>query len=204
MSHDETVVGYTLNGSRYLNVTNHCALRCTFCPKYNKQWTVGEYNMRMKKKDEPSVEQLVEAAGDPNDYKEIVFCGYGDAIMRLPVIIDVAKQLREKGAQLRLNTAGLANLVYGRDVTKDLFPLIQSVSVSLNAQNEALYNQHCKPKNEGSYESMKAFVVGAREAGADVTVSAIDGLIGVDIQKCAQIAEELGVKFRRRVLDDVG
>jgi TatD DNase family protein len=48
------------------------------------------------------------------------------------------------------------------------------------------------------------FVERAHEHIGDVTVTAIDGLEGVDIHKCEAIARRLGVKFRRRVLDQVG
>ena len=35
-------------------------------------------------------------------------------------------------------------------------------------------------------------------------MTAIDGLPGVDISACQEIADEIGVTFRRRVLDKVG
>lgn len=200
----EADIAYTLHGSRYLNVTSRCSLRCAFCPRSHDEWVVGGYNMLMSRQNEPSVDELVEATGNPLDYKEVVFCGLGEATLRVDVVVEVAKRLREKGAKLRLNTNGLANLVHGRDVTKELFPLIQSVSISLNAQNEEVYNRHCLPKFPGSYAAMLEFIRLARDAGADVTVSAIDGLEGVDIPACEQIAKGLGVKFRRRILDDVG
>jgi TatD DNase family protein len=38
----------------------------------------------------------------------------------------------------------------------------------------------------------------------EVSLTAIDGLEGVDIAACEKIAESLGVGFRRRVLDVVG
>lgn len=200
----DTAIAYTLHGSRYLNVTSRCSLRCAFCPRYHDQWNVGGYNMQMLRQDEPSADALVEAAGNPLDYNEVVFCGLGEATIRVDVVVEVARRLREKGARLRLNTNGLANLVHGRDVTKELFPLIQTVSISLNAQNEEVYNRHCRPKQPGSYAAMLEFIRLARDAGADVTVTAIDGLEGVDIPACEKIAHELGVKFRRRVLDNVG
>ncbi|MEA5097919.1 MAG: TatD family nuclease-associated radical SAM protein [Burkholderiaceae bacterium] len=196
-------IAYTLHGSRYLNVTSRCSLRCAFCPRYNNHWVVGGYNMRMLRKDEPTADALVNEAGNPLDFNEVVFCGLGEATVRLDVVLDVARRLRAKGARLRLNTNGLANLVHGRDVTKELFPLIQTVSISLNAQNEDVYNRHCRPKRSGSYAAMLEFIRLARDAGADVTVTAIDGLEGVDISACEKIALDLGVKFRRRVLDDV-
>ncbi|WAW11219.1 TatD family nuclease-associated radical SAM protein [Oxalobacter vibrioformis] len=198
----EEVIGYTIRNNRYLNVTNRCSLRCRFCPKFNGEWSVREYNMRLRY--EPTVEELIEAAGNPADYDEIVFCGMGETTMRLDVLLEVARALREKGARLRLNTSGVANIVHGRDVAPELARYIQSMSVSLNAQNEEVYNRHCNPKLPGTYASMLEFIKSAKAAGADVTVTAVDGLPGVDIAACAGIANDLGVKFRRRVLDDLG
>jgi TatD family-associated radical SAM protein len=195
----EDVTGYTIRNSRYLNVTNRCSLRCRFCPKFNGQWTVGEYDMRLQH--EPEVADLVQAAGNPADYDEIVFCGMGEATTRLDAVIQVASALREKGASLRLNTSGVANLLYGRNVAAELARHIQSISVSLNASDEATYNHLCRPQLPGTYAAVLEFIRDAREAGADVTVTAVDGLPGVDINACEQLASELGVKFRRRVLD---
>lgn len=198
----EEVIGYTIRNNRYLNVTNRCSLRCRFCPKFNGEWSVREYNMRLRY--EPTVEELIEAAGNPADYDEIVFCGMGETTMRLDVLLEVARALREKGARLRLNTSGVANIVHGRDVAPELARYIQSMSVSLNAQNEEVYNRHCHPKLPGTYASMLEFIKSAKAAGADVTVTAVDGLPDVDIAACEAIANDLGVKFRRRVLDDLG
>ncbi|MDL2284052.1 TatD family nuclease-associated radical SAM protein [Oxalobacter sp. OttesenSCG-928-P03] len=198
----EEVVGYTIRNNRYLNVTNRCSLRCRFCPKFNGEWSVREYNMRLRH--EPTVEELIEAAGNPADYDEIVFCGMGETTMRLDVLLEVARKLREKGARLRLNTSGVANIVHGRDVAPELARYIQSMSISLNAQNEEIYNRHCNPRLPGTYASMLEFIKSARDAGADVTLTALDGLPDVDMAACEAIARELGVKFRRRVLDDLG
>lgn len=197
----EEVIGYTIGNSRYLNVTNRCSLRCRFCPKFNSGWDVREYNMRLHR--EPSADELVEAAGNPTEYDEIVFCGMGEATMRLDVLLTVARRLREKGAKLRLNTSGVANIEHGRDVAPELARYIQSLSISLNAQNEAIYNQHCQPKRPGTYASVLEFIQSAKASGADVTVTAVDGLPGVDIAACEALAANMGVKFRRRVLDEL-
>jgi TatD DNase family protein len=82
--------------------------------------------------------------------------------------------------------------------------LIDALSVSLNAQNAEIYNRHCRPKLPGSWEAMLDFVKCAREFVPDITLTAIDGLSGVDIAACEKIAQRLGVGFRRRVLDVVG
>jgi hypothetical protein len=66
-------IGYTLRDSRYLNITNRCTLRCEFCPKFNGMWAVQDYQLRLDH--EPTLEEIVAAAGNPEDYREIVFCG---------------------------------------------------------------------------------------------------------------------------------
>jgi TatD DNase family protein len=198
----EQVVGYTLRDNRYLNITNRCSLRCAFCPKFNGEWTVQNYPLRLNH--DPTLEEIVTAAGNPEDYREIVFCGLGEPTLRLYTLLEVATRLRHRAKRIRINTDGLANLVYGRDVTPDMEGLIDALSVSLNAQNAEIYNRHCRPKLPGSYEAMLDFVKCAREFVPEITLTAIDGLSGVDIAACEKIAQRLGVGFRRRVLDVVG
>ncbi len=200
-SNDETIA-YRLHGNCYLNLTSCCTLRCAFCPKFNGEWNVQGYELRLHRA--PAVEALLEAVGDPTQYREVVFCGLGEPTLELDTLLSVARALKDKGARIRLNTDGLANLVHGRDVTPELAGVVDSVSVSLNAQNETLYHRHCRPKRAGAFASMLDFVRRARDVIPDVSVSAIDGLDGVDIEACARIAQNLGVGFRRRVLDEVG
>lgn len=198
----EPVIGYTLHGNRYLNVTSRCTLRCRFCPKFNGSWTVRDYDLRLQA--EPDTATLLAAAGDPGEWKEVVFCGLGEPTLRLYTILEAGAELRRRGARVRLNTDGLANLVHGRDVTPDLEDSIDAVSISLNAQNEDLYNRHCRPPVRGAYAAVLDFARHAREFVPSVTLTAIDGLEGVDVAACQRIAEELGVAFRRRELDKVG
>jgi TatD DNase family protein len=197
----ETIV-YQLHGNCYLNVTQRCTLRCRFCPKFNGTWRVKDYDLRLH--DEPSAEQLIAAVGDPRRYREVVFCGLGEPTLRLPTVLAVAERLRADGARIRLNTDGLASLTQGSDVTPELAGRIDALSVSLNAQNPEVYNRHCRPKIPGAYAAMLDFVRRARRFVPDITVTAIDGLPGVDIEACAGIADTIGVNFRRRLLDKVG
>ena len=198
----EPLIGYTLHGNRYLNVTGRCTLRCRFCPKFNGSWTVRDYDLRLQ--GEPDTETLLAAAGDPGEWKEVVFCGLGEPTLRLYTILEAGAELRRRGAHVRLNTDGLASLVHGRDVTPDLEDSIDAVSISLNAQNEDLYNRHCRPPVRGAYAAVQDFARHAREFVPSVTLTAIDGLEGVDVVACQRIAEELGVAFRRRELGKVG
>jgi len=197
-------IHYDLHGSRYLNVTNRCTLRCAFCPKFNGSWTVAGYDLRLTAEQEPDANRLIAAAGDTAAFQEIVFCGFGEPTLRLYTVLEAGAELRQRGARVRLNTDGLANLIHGRDVTPDLEDSIDAISISLNAQNEELYNRHCRPPIAGAFEAVLDFTARAREFVPSVTLTAIDGLPGVDIPACRAIAERLGVGFRRRELGKVG
>lgn len=196
------VVGYSIRGNRYLNVTNRCTLRCTFCPKFNGCWTVQGHDLRLAR--DPAIEEIVRAAGDPAGHREIVFCGLGEPTLRLYACLEAASRLRAQGGYIRVNTDGLANLVYGRDVTPDLENIVHALCVSLNAQDEEVYNRHCRPPLRGAYAAMLDFVQRAREFVPEITLTAIDGLPGVDTERCAEIADMLGVGFRPRTLGEIG
>lgn len=195
-------VAYTLHGNCYLNITNRCTLRCRFCPKHNHNWTVQDYDLALRH--EPSREEILLALGDPTRFNEVVFCGLGEPTQRLDVVLQIARAVKLQGGTVRLNTDGLANLIHARDVTPELAECIDSVSVSLNAHNPDLYEEHTRPKCAGAYPAMLDFIRCAKARRLAVTITAIDGLAGVNMTACRLIAETLGVTFRRRELDIVG
>ncbi|VAW96786.1 hypothetical protein MNBD_GAMMA23-1327 [hydrothermal vent metagenome] len=195
-------IAYALHGNCYINMTNRCTLRCSFCPKFNKQWAVKGYLLRLKS--EPETQEILTAIGDPTRYKEIVFCGLGEPTLRLKELLSIATQLKLQGTKIRLNTDGLANAIYKKDITPLLKNCIDAISVSLNSHDEKLYEEHCRPLIDNAFNAVQEFVRAAREHVDDITVTAIDGLQGNDILACKKIASNLGVKFRYRILDEVG
>ena len=195
-------VAYDIRGKRYLNLTSRCSLRCRFCPKFNGRWDVQSYSLRLR--GEPDAARVLEAIGDPGDVQEIVFCGLGEPTLRLHTLLQVSTAMQEQGKRVRVNTDGLGNLHHGRDIVPLLKGRVDALSISLNAHNEALYQEHCRPTRPGSYGALLDFVGRAVEQLPEVTVTAIDGLPGVDIDACAEIAANLGAGFRRRILDQVG
>lgn len=201
---DAPVYAYVLHGNCYLNVSNRCNLRCTFCPRMDGCWRVQGYDLRLLRRQEPNVTALLAAVGDPLAFTEIVFCGLGEPTLRLDTLVTVGRELRQRGARVRLNTNGLANQYHGRDVTPELSTAVDALSISLNAQDQATYDRYCHPKQIGAYPALLAFIERARQHVADITLTAIDGLEGVDLAACARIADGLGVKFRARPLDVIG
>jgi TatD family-associated radical SAM protein len=198
----EIVHGYTLHGNRYLNISNRCNLYCHFCPRMDNDWNVKGFELNLN--GEPTIDELIEAAGNVSEYKSVVFCGLGEPTIRLETIIEVGEKLKAQGAHIRLNTNGLANQYHDRDITADLKGAVDEMSISLNAQDAPTYEKHCKPRKAHSFEALLDFTRKASQQGFEVSLTAVDGLEGVDIKACEQIAKDLGVDFRGRVLDDVG
>jgi TatD family-associated radical SAM protein len=196
------IIAYPLHGNCYLNITSQCTLRCAFCPKYNRSWEVQSYDLRLHH--EPTVDEVLAAIGDPGQFKEVVFCGLGEPTVRLDALLEIATRLKQQGIRIRVNTDGLVNLREGRDVTPELAEVVDSLSISMNAQDEETYIKHTRPKLEGAFAAMLEFARLAHELGIEVSLTAIDGLEGIDIAVCEALAKSLGVGFRRRVLNNVG
>ena len=193
---------YDIEDRRYINIGRHCTLRCRFCPKTQGSLQVHEYDLTLPR--QPSAAAIIDALGNLQGIREVVFCGYSEPTLRVPVLLEVARAVKSRGIPVRVNTDGLGNLANQRDILPELATCVDSLSISMNAQNKALYNRHCDPQLPGSYQAMLDF---AREAPGyipDVTVTAIQGLEGVDIAACEELAKAMGVKFRTRYLDQVG
>jgi len=199
---ENQIIAYSIGDRRYLNITDRCTLACTFCPKTQGSMQVHEYDLSLDHR--PETAEIIAAIGNVSDFSWLVFCGYGEPTLRLNTLLEVARHIKQQGGRVRLNTDGLANRVHKRNVLPEMAGLIDAVSVSLNAQNESIYNQHCVPALEHSWQSMLDFLQLAPGYITDVTATAINGLEGVDINACRQLAEERGVKFKQRELDVVG
>lgn len=193
---------YPIRDSLYLNITNRCSNRCTFCAK-NTSYVVKGHNLELER--EPTVEELIQAVGNPQKYKEIVFCGFGEPLLRLETVKAVAGELKQKGARIRIDTDGQANLVYGRNILPELKGLVDSISVSLNAENPEKYYRLCRsPFGEESFWGILDFIREARKVVPEVLATIVD-MPGVDAEACRKLAEdELGIKFKLRAYDEVG
>lgn len=194
-------ITYPIRNSLYLNITNRCTAACTFCVRYNTDFVKG-HNLRLGK--EPSAEDLIREIGDPKRYAEIVFCGYGEPLLRIDVVKTVAAEVKRLNGKVRIDTNGHANLIHKRNVLPELAGLVDAVSVSLNAQNAELYSAISQPSfGAATYEAVKEFIREAKKYIPDVTATVVS-LPEVDIEACRKIAEELGAKFRVREYNVVG
>jgi len=188
-------IAYEMWGNLYLNITNRCTNACGFCVRYQSD-TLWGYNLRLER--EPSVEEIIEAVGDPTRYREIVFCGFGEPTVRLDVVTEVGRRLRASGARVRIDTNGHANLIWNRNVVPELVAAVDAVSVSLNAADAAQYETLCRPRfGPGTFDHVVAFACECRKAGIETVVSVVD-VKGVDLARVRALAAGLGVPLRVR------
>ncbi|HTY20679.1 MAG TPA: TatD family hydrolase, partial [Geobacteraceae bacterium] len=134
------MIAYRIRNSLYLNITNRCSNRCTFCAKFG-DFTVKGHFLRLEH--EPGFAEIMAAIDAHRDYDEVVFCGYGEPLLRLELVKEVAAELKKYDATTRVNTDGQANLVHGRNILPELAGLIDCISVSLNAADAETYNRLC-------------------------------------------------------------
>ncbi len=194
------VIAYKIRDNLYLNITNRCTNECSFCVRFHTDYVKG-HNLRLKK--EPSDAELIKAIGDPTQYKEIVFCGYGEPLLRLDLVKKVSGWIKQNNGHVRINTNGHGNLINKRHILPELQGLVDSISVSLNAHNEEIYNRICMPAFKDAYKEIIAFIKEAKKYIPTVQATVVE-LNGVDIKKCREITDELGIPLRVRSLDIVG
>ncbi len=205
-------IAYPIRRSLYVNLTNACTDRCVFCSLSDEQFWKGEgpspfvkgHHLRMPR--DPKVSEVLQAAGDPTRHEEIVFCGYGEPVIRLQELLEIGRRLKEKGARwIRLNTNGHGNLIHKRPIAQELRGVVDEVSVSLNTPTAEQYLELCRPAfGLSTYDSIKRFITECRDAGMKVTATVV-AMPGIDLEACRIVAEdELKVAYRVRAYDDVG
>lgn len=187
---------YELKDSLYLNITNRCNNSCTFCIKYKKRCFENKYNLWLEK--EPSSKEIIESIKNPKQYSQIVFCGYGEPLIRLETVKEIAKYFHEKGIYIRVDTDGQANLFHQRNIIPELSQIVDEIIISLNAQDKETYNKLCRPLfKDKTFSAAKEFAKEAKRVIPNVFVSFVD-LPSVNKEKIQQIADEIGVELKIR------
>lgn len=191
---------YRYGSTWYINMTNRCPCKCTFCVRNHVRKLGDADNLWLTH--EPTAEDVKdEIRARASDADQIVFCGYGEPTERLDELLDTSRMIHsETGASVRLDTNGLGNLINGRDIVPDLSEVLDALSISLNASNEDEYLELCRPAfGRGSYKALVSFIEEAKDAIPDVTVSVVGGTIPEESEeRCRMMAEAWNVHFRVR------
>lgn len=191
---------YSLEGKTYINLTNRCTNSCIFCLRQDKNDVCGQ-DMWLDNEDF-SAQDVIEQLKNFEITSEIVFCGYGEPLLKLEILKEVAKYIKQNypETKIRINTNGHANYVYKRNIVLELKGLVDKISVSLNASSAEEYNELSKPKFDNAYDEVKKFIKCCTEEGIKTDASIVDGYKGrrLDVEKCRLIAQELGANLRVR------
>ena len=197
------VLVYTLDGKIYINLTNRCTNDCIFCLRNDKSDVKGqELWLDDENSTAKDVIEQFEKIYPETPSKEIIFCGYGEPMLKLEELKEVAKYIDQKlqSSKIRVNTNGHANFVYKRNVVPELKGLVDEFSVSLNGATKEEYNELSQPKFDEAYDEVKKFIKACADAEISVVASVVEGYKSrhLDLEKCGQIANSLGAKFRVR------
>lgn len=188
----------------YVNMTNKCPCSCTFCLRQTKKMI--ESNTLWLKK-EPSVEEILNEFDLYNldDFHEVIFCGFGEPFERLYDILEIATILKEKKKDLsiRVNTNGLGNLLYNKDITPLLKDKIDTISISLNAPNKDEYLELTRSRfGIQSFDAMLDFSKKCKDYVPHVILTVVDIIGEKKISKCQKICDEIGVTLRVRPFEE--
>lgn len=196
---------YTLEGGTYMNITNKCPCRCTFCIRSLGN-AVGEAENLWFYGKEPSFEDIKNAIDnyDFTNVDSVVFCGYGEPTERLDVLLKTVSYLREvkNGIKIRLNTNGLSDLINGRSTAKEIGEAFDVVSVSLNDPDSDSYDK--VTRNIYPTKAFPALLEFTKECAKyckKVRMSVVDVIGEENIKKSRTITESLGAEFVCRSYD---
>lgn len=189
-----------IRNSIYVNLTSSCPCSCIFCLRNTKELDQSN-NLWLDR--EPTAEEIIEEFQkyDLTEFKEIIFCGFGEPFMRLEDLLKVAKYLKNINSNIpiRVNTNGLGDLVYGRETAPLLEGLIDTVSISLNASNAEEYLRLTRNKfGLESYDAMLKFAVSCKEYVNKVVMTVVDCIGQQEIDDCKEVCDRLGLTLRVR------
>ena len=194
-------ITYPVNKGLYINMTNRCPCACTFCLRHNGDGVYGSDSLWLDR--EPTVQEVCDSLDtwDLSRFDEVVFCGYGEPTERLEDLLQVCKYIKaEKNIPIRINTNGMADLIWGQPTAQKLAGLVDAVSISLNTPNKEDYFKVVRPKfGIDSFDAMLRFAKDCTAYVPNVMMTVVDVVTSPQEQEqCREICEKIGAKLRVR------
>lgn len=191
---------YDYKESLYVNITNKCPCSCVFCIRKETDHVGNSDSLWLDH--EPTVEEVKNEFKKFNleNYDEIVFCGYGEPLVRINEVIEIAKYIRSiSDLKIRINTNGLSDLIHNKKTAILLKDKIDSVSISLNAPNKIRYNEVTKPKfGEKSFDALLNFAEDCKDYIEEVNFSVVDEINNDEIEEAQKLADKMNIVLRVR------
>ena len=197
-------ITYEYEGALYVNLTNKCDCACVFCLRHNgHKGSIYADDLWLER--EPTREEALAdlMARDLSQYRELVFCGFGEPVFRWDDDAWLIDELKKRGVQLppvRINTNGHANRILGRDITPELAGRVDVVSISLNGSDAEEYAAVTQPSTgKLGWEDMLDFTRKAAQYVPKVVMTVVNkDKTEEDIRRCRALAESLGATLRVR------
>ena len=192
---------YPIENSLYVNITNLCCCKCVFCVRDITDSVGGSDSLWLDH--EPTIDELKAELEKFNldEYEEVVFCGYGEPLMRINEVVEFANYIKtKKNIKIRVNTNGLADLIHKKKTAVLLKDAIDAVSISLNAPNEEVYLEVAKPAfGIKSFDAMLSFAKDYKTCIKEVCFSVVDKITDEEIRQSQELADSLDIPLRVRV-----
>lgn len=208
-------ISYTLGRALYISLTNSCnavSLISTRGPGFAMPPASGF--QPLPENFEPTGEQVAEAvrlacAQAETPYTQLCFAGAGEPLMRLRVLEEAAKLIRQDAPDLalRVNTNGLVPDTEAPMVVAKLKGCgVSTATVALASADAEQYTAIMKPEKLRhspvfslplGLDSVKGFVTACIKADINVECTTVEAP-GVDVDAARQLAEGLGAKHRSR------
>lgn len=196
---------YEVHNNIYVNLTNKCPCSCTFCLRQTRDH-MEESGVLWLEHDVTEEELICEfEKTDMSKYGEVVFCGFGEPMEALEVLLAGARYVKEHFQMpIRVNTNGLGNLIHGRDITPDLEGLVDTISISLNTPNAEAYHRLVRSRfGEQSFDAMIDFARKCTKYIPNVVMTTVDTTISKEEEEqCRQICKEIRARYRIRPWED--
>ena len=191
---------YDYKESLYVNITNQCPCACVFCIRKETDHEGNSNSLWLDH--EPTVDEVKNEFKkfDLEKYDEIVFCGYGEPLVRLNEVIEVSKYIKSiSDIKIRINTNGLSDLIHNKKTAVLLKDNIDSISISLNAPNKTRYNEVTKPKfGEKSFDALLDFANDCKKYIEEVNFSVVDEISDEEIKESQDLADKMNIVLRVR------
>lgn len=186
---------YTIGNKIYVNLTNRCSNDCEFCVRRTDAFK--EIGLWLEH--EPTAEEVINSFENLDAAEEVVFCGYGEPMYRLGVMLEVAEYVKGKGKPTRVNTNGQAALILGEGVPEKLCGKLDTLNVSLNATTAKGYQELCHSEfGEKAFYAMLDFAKECKKYVPKVVFSIVDVVGEEEIARARDIAAAVGVDLRVR------
>ena len=196
-------ISYEYEGALYVNLTNRCDCACVFCLRHNGH-KGSIYADDLWLEHEPTRQEALDnlLARDFSQYRELVFCGFGEPMYRTDDIVWLVDELKSgcptcPGAHQHQRPRqpvpgpGRGPLLQGR---------VDTISISLNGSTPEEYCAVTKPRQGmQAWDAMLDFARECKEYVPHVVMTIVDkDKTPEEITRCRRLTEDLGVTLRIR------